>query len=81
MKLESQRQDSLDSKEQEEEIILLHRTAQGKHTTQICRKYAGLVLPVVVENLQIPMDELKKAEIKELYSSSTDLHGLNLQRD
>lgn len=51
MKLESQRQDSQDSKEHEEEMILLHRTAQGKHTTQICREYAGLVLPVVVENL------------------------------
>lgn len=49
MKLESLRQDSQGSKEHEEEM--LHGTAQGKQTTQICRKYAGLVLPVVVENL------------------------------
>lgn len=51
MKVESHRQDIQDSKEQEEEMILLHRTAQGKHMTQICRIQAGLVLPVVVENL------------------------------
>lgn len=47
MRLESQD----NSKEHEEEMILLHRTAQGKHTIEICRKYAELVLPVVVENL------------------------------
>lgn len=81
MKLESQRQDSQDSKEHEKEIILLHRTAKGKYMTQIHQKYAELVLSAVVENLQIPSDELKKAEIKELYSSSTDLHQLNLQGD
>lgn len=46
-KLKTQRQDS---KEHEEEMTL-HRAAQGKHWTQICRKYARLVLPVVAENL------------------------------
>lgn len=49
--IENPKTGSQDSKEHEEEMMLLHRAAEGKHRTQTCRKHARLVLPVVEENL------------------------------